>query len=98
MNISDGRFVARTKIGGDEFTVLLERVASTNDIVNIAQKIIEVVTEPFEISGQQVRVGTSIGIAVYPEAGGDADVLIKHADMAMYEAKAMPGSNFRFFT
>ena len=86
------------RIGGDEFTVLLERVTSTNDIVTIAQKIIDVVTEPFEINGQQVRVGSSIGIAVYPEAGSDADSLIKHADMAMYEAKAMPGSNFRFFT
>lgn len=86
------------RIGGDEFTVLLERVASTNDIVVIAQKIIEVVTEPFDIKGQKLRVGTSIGIAVYPEAGQDAESLLKHADMAMYEAKAMPGSNFRFFT
>ncbi len=86
------------RIGGDEFTVLLEKVNSTNDTIVIAQKIIDVITEPFDINGQQLRVGSSIGIAVYPEAGRDATTLIKHADMAMYEAKAMPGSNYRFFT
>ena len=86
------------RIGGDEFTVLLEKTTSTNDTVTIAQKIIDVITEPFNINGQQMRVGSSIGIAVYPEAGRDATTLIKHADMAMYEAKAMQGSNYRFFT
>ncbi len=86
------------RIGGDEFTVLLERVSSTNDIVSIAQKIIDVVTEPFYINGQTLQVGSSIGIAVYPEAGTDAQSLLKHADMAMYEAKAVDGSNYRFFT
>ena len=59
----------------------------------VAQKIIDVITEPFNIDGQQLRVGSSIGIAVYPEAGTDAKTLLKHADMAMYEAKAMQGSD-----
>lgn len=86
------------RIGGDEFTVLLEKVSSTNDTVVIAQKIIDIITEPFDINGQQLRVGSSLGIAVYPDAGRDATTLIKHADMAMYEAKAMQGSNYRFFT
>ncbi|MBR9805501.1 diguanylate cyclase response regulator, partial [bacterium] len=86
------------RIGGDEFTVLLEKVSSINDIVSIAKKINDIVTEPFDIEGHQVRVGSSIGIAVYPEAGKDADTLLKHADMAMYEAKALRGSTYRFFT
>ncbi|NNL56650.1 MAG: diguanylate cyclase, partial [Pseudomonadales bacterium] len=86
------------RIGGDEFTVLLEKAGSTNDTVSIAQKIIEVVTEPFDIGGQHVRVGCSIGIAVYPDAGRDAQTLLRHADMAMYEAKGIAGSNYRFFT
>ncbi|MAV76540.1 MAG: hypothetical protein CBD32_06395 [Actinobacteria bacterium TMED172] len=86
------------RIGGDEFTVLLEKINSTNDTVMVAQKIIDVITEPFNIDGQQLRVGSSIGIAVYPEAGTDAKTLLKHADMAMYEAKAMEGSTYRFFT
>ena len=86
------------RIGGDEFTVLLEKINSTNDTVMVAQKIIDVITEPFNIDSQQLRVGSSIGIAVYPEAGTDAKTLLKHADMAMYEAKAMQGSTYRFFT
>lgn len=86
------------RIGGDEFTVLLEKISSTNDAVVIAQKIIDVVSEPFDIGGQHVRVGCSIGIAVYPNAGQDAQSLLRHADMAMYEAKGIAGSNYRFFT
>ncbi|NNM12073.1 MAG: EAL domain-containing protein [Pseudomonadales bacterium] len=86
------------RIGGDEFTVLLERASSTTDAVSIAQKIIDVVTEPFDIGTQHVRVGCSIGIATYPDAGQDAHTLLHHADMAMYEAKGIAGSNYRFFT
>ena len=86
------------RIGGDEFTVLLEKINSTNDTVMVAQKIIDVITEPFIIDGLHLSVGSSIGIAVYPEAGTDAKTLLKHADMAMYEAKAMQGSTYRFFT
>ena len=86
------------RIGGDEFTVLLEKINTTNDTVVIAQKIIDVISKPFEVDGQQLLVGSSIGIAVYPEAGKDASTLLKHADMAMYEAKSMDGSNYRFFT
>lgn len=86
------------RIGGDEFTVLLEKINTTNDTVVIAQKIIDVISKPFDVDGQQLLVGSSIGIAVYPEAGKDASTLLKHADMAMYEAKSMEGSNYRFFT
>ena len=86
------------RIGGDEFTVLLEKINTTNDTVVIAQKIIDVISKPFEVDGQQLLVGSSIGIAVYPEAGKDASTLLKHADMAMYEAKSMDGFNYRFFT
>ncbi len=86
------------RIGGDEFTVLLERISSISDTVAIAQKIIDVVTEPFDIGSVHVRVGCSIGIAIYPEAGSDAQTLLRHADMAMYEAKGIAGSNYRFFT
>ncbi len=86
------------RIGGDEFVALLERVSSTNDVVTIAQKVIDVVTEPFDIGEMNVRVGCSIGIAVYPDAGTDAKTLLRHADMAMYEAKGIAGSNYRFYS
>lgn len=86
------------RIGGDEFTVLLEKVGSIADTVSVAQKIIDVVEEPFNLGGVHARVGCSIGVAMYPDAGTDAQTLIRHADMAMYEAKGIAGSNYRFFT
>ncbi len=86
------------RIGGDEFTVLVEKVGSINDAVVSAEKIIDVVTQPLEVKEQVVWVGCSIGIAVYPDAGQDAATLMRHADAAMYEAKARSGSNYRFYS
>ncbi len=86
------------RIGGDEFTVLLEKVGSIADAVASAEKIIDVVTQPMQIGDEPLWVGCSIGIAVYPEAGQDAGTLMRHADVAMYEAKGIAGSNYRFYT
>lgn len=86
------------RIGGDEFTIILEDVDTTADIVHVARKVIETVSRPVEIAGQQLLVGCSIGIAVYPEGGQDVETLLKHADMAMYQAKALHGSAYRFYT
>jgi diguanylate cyclase (GGDEF)-like protein len=86
------------RIGGDEFTVILEDIETTADIVNVARKAIDVVSRPVTVGGQQVTVGCSIGIAVYPDGGQDVDTLLKHADMAMYQAKGLRGSAYRFYT
>ena len=86
------------RIGGDEFTVILEDIETTADIVNVARKAIDVVSRPVTVGGQQITVGCSIGIAVYPEGGQDVDSLLKHADMAMYQAKGLRGSAYRFYT
>jgi diguanylate cyclase (GGDEF)-like protein len=86
------------RMGGDEFTVLLLNIESSASVARIAVKIIEQITAPYEIDGYQLRVGCSIGVAAYPEAGGGADALLKSADLAMYQAKQVEGSNFRFFT
>lgn len=86
------------RIGGDEFTILLEHTESTADIAHIAEKVVEVISRPYQIGSHQVVVGCSIGIAVYPEAGMDIDTLQKNADMAMYKAKQVEGSAYRFFT
>ena len=86
------------RIGGDEFTLLLEQTESTSDIARIAEKVLETVTQPYQIGRQQVSVGCSIGIVVYPQTQGDADSLQKKADMAMYQAKQKEGSRYRFFT
>ncbi len=86
------------RMGGDEFTLLLQNIANTTDVAHIAQKVIDSIQQPADINGHEVVVGCSIGIAIYPEAGRDADTLLKHADMAMYKAKQLSGSNYRFFT
>jgi diguanylate cyclase (GGDEF)-like protein len=80
------------RIGGDEFTLILEEIEGTADIVNVAKKVIDIVSRPVAIGGQQIFVGCSIGIAAYPEGGEDVDTLLKHADMAMYQAKSLRGS------
>src|SRR5262245_13077402 len=86
------------RIGGDEFTLILEDIATTGDIVNVARKVIEVISRPVVFASQQLFVGASIGIAVFPEGGMDVDTLLKHADMAMYQAKSLRGSAYRFYT
>ena len=86
------------RMGGDEFTLLLSHVDSHTDVAHIAEKIISVISEPTDINGYELVVGCSIGIAIYPQAGRDAESLLKNADMAMYKAKQEEGSSFCFFT
>ncbi|HTF96268.1 MAG TPA: EAL domain-containing protein [Cellvibrio sp.] len=86
------------RMGGDEFTLLLQKIANNTDVAHIAEKVIRAIEMPADINGHEVVVGCSIGIAIYPQAGRDADTLLKHADMAMYRAKQEPNSNYRFFT
>ena len=86
------------RMGGDEFTLLLQKIAINTDVAHIAEKVISAIEQPAEINGHEVVVGCSIGIAIYPQAGRDADTLLKHADMAMYKAKQESGSSYRFFT
>jgi diguanylate cyclase (GGDEF)-like protein len=86
------------RMGGDEFTLLLQKIAINTDVAHIAEKVIAAIELPAEINGHEVVVGCSIGIAIYPQAGRDADTLLKHADMAMYKAKQEDGSSYRFFT
>ncbi len=86
------------RMGGDEFTLLLQNIANNTDVAHIAEKVIRAIEMPADINGHEVVVGCSIGIAIYPQAGRDADTLLKHADMAMYKAKQDTTSNYRFFT
>jgi diguanylate cyclase (GGDEF)-like protein len=74
--------------GGDEFTVLATGVREQGEVMPIAQKIIDAMSQPFVVHGQACFLSASIGIAIYPDNGDDADALLKHADTAMYRAKA----------
>jgi two-component system, cell cycle response regulator len=85
------------RMGGDEFTIILEGVASEENITVVAKRIVEAIAAPFEIKNRQISVGVSIGITVYPHDDKEIDDLLKHADDAMYQAKQRGGSGFRFY-
>ena len=84
------------RIGGDEFVVLAS-VEQPGDASMIAVKLIECVARPFDLLGVSVEIGTSIGIALYPEDGDDQDALMRSADTALYRAKNEKRGTFRFF-
>ncbi|WPX30914.1 diguanylate cyclase [Actimicrobium sp. CCC2.4] len=85
------------RLGGDEFVVLLDNPVNRIEIERVVQLIIAVVNEPMVSQDKTARVGTSVGIAVYPDDGAKATTLLKNADLAMYEAKNAGRNTFRFF-
>lgn len=82
--------------GGDEFTVILDGVANGKAAAMAARKIIEALSAPMVLDGNNLRVGASIGISLAPTDGHDVETLVKCADIAMYRAKAR-GGGFEFF-
>jgi diguanylate cyclase (GGDEF)-like protein/PAS domain S-box-containing protein len=93
--IREGDTLAR--LGGDEFAILQARVDQAEETGALAARLIEVIRPPFDLDGQQVAVGVSIGITVAPGDGIDPDQLLKNADMALYRAKAEGKGTYRFF-
>jgi diguanylate cyclase (GGDEF)-like protein/PAS domain S-box-containing protein len=93
--VRDGDTVARA--GGDEFTLLLPNLTKMEDVVDVATRITGTFRKPWSVGGQDFRVTASIGIAVYPDDGDDADLLVKHADVAMYRAKDLGRDNYKFY-
>lgn len=85
------------RLGGDEFIILLEDADSPYDVERVAHKVLTVFTQPFTVQGLTLDIGTSIGISCYPEDGDDTTTLIKHADLAMYQAKEQGRGNFQFY-
>ncbi|KZE77605.1 diguanylate cyclase [Paenibacillus elgii] len=83
--------------GGDEFTVLIKDTSQTHDAEKVAQKIIHLLSQPFAIDGHELRVGCSIGIAMYPQDGEDPITLMKNADTAMYRAKELGKNGYQFY-
>ena len=82
------------RMGGDEFTIILEGVLSEQNILAVAPRITESIATPFELKGHHVSIGVSIGITIYPQDDHSIDELLKHADTAMYRAKQQGGSAF----
>ena len=87
-----------SRMGGDEFTILLTQLSSEADAASIANKILALFKTPFDLGGHNIHLGASIGIALYPNDGDNTDTLIRNADTAMYHAKERGRNNYQFFT
>ncbi|HEY0182422.1 MAG TPA: diguanylate cyclase, partial [Rhodopila sp.] len=86
------------RLGGDEFGIVQLSVHQPHDATALAERLLEVLGVPYELEDQQVMIGTSIGIAIVPADGEDADKIMRNADMALYRAKADGRSRYCFFT
>ena len=75
------------RLGGDEFAVLATGLEDADDALVVARKLRQAVEWPFTLRGLTLEVEASIGIAIFPEHGTDADTLLRHADVAMYQSK-----------
>ncbi len=93
--LREGDTVAR--LGGDEFLILLPRIEAAEDAGRVAQKLIETIGAPYLLEAQELRVGASVGVSLYPRDGRDPDTLIKHADAALYHAKNKGRNQYQFF-
>ena len=86
------------RLGGDEFIVVLEEILDVSQAESAARKILSVFSQPVSLEGTDFYVTPSIGIAIYPADGVDGDTLLKHADIAMYQAKNEGRNNFQFYS
>jgi len=95
-NLRIGDFTGRW--GGDEFTVCLEDFGDQRNAAAAAQKLVLVLSEKYDVCGSEVYATPSIGIAVYPDSGEQAERLIRAADLAMYQAKKRGGGRFQYYS
>ncbi len=83
--------------GGDEFTIVLPELRDRKDACMVADKFLECLHRPFDLDGHEVHISASIGIAVYPHDGETIDELLRHADIAMYQVKAVGKNGHSFY-
>lgn len=89
-------FVAR--IGGDEFVIVINNYESHLELIRILQRLLDRIKEPFLVESHPIYTSASIGVVIYPKDGLDMTTLLKHADIAMYEAKRKGRDQYHFFT
>jgi len=85
------------RLGGDEFALILPQFRSAADTETLATRLIDIIGQPVEIDGHEVQVGASIGVALFPDDADDIDQMIRHADMAMYQAKEDGRNTYRLY-
>ena len=86
------------RFGGDEFTVIMEGLEDINDASKLAEKILKALSEPITVEHNELYVGCSIGISLYPNNGDTSQDLLKYADAAMYAAKNDGRNNIRYYS
>lgn len=86
------------RIGGDEFTFIIPDLTEKKVTTGIAERILSLFKEPFQIENREIFISTSIGIAFYPDDGNDVEALLKNADIAMYKAKDVGKNTFRYYS
>ena len=94
--VGEGDTVAR--LGGDGFGVLCEEVAFIDGVAALGGKILDAFARPFQVEGHELYIAPSIGIAVYPEDGDDANALLKNADVALRRSKDQGGNNYQYYS
>ncbi|RDD83739.1 EAL domain-containing protein [Dyella tabacisoli] len=86
------------RYAGDEFVVILRHIVKSEDVLRIAEKIVQVMEAPLRIDdGTELQVTASIGVSFFPDDAADAETLLKHADEAMYAAKSLGRNNFQIY-
>ncbi len=86
------------RLGGDEFAVIVENVSGAEDVILVAEKMLDTLAKPIKIDEHEFYVTTSIGISLFPNDSDDAEDLLKNADTAMYRAKELGRNNFQFYS
>lgn len=84
--------------GGDEYVIMLPNLDDLGDIMQVVNKLIESIADPYELEGHTMHVTTSVGVSIYPQDGVNIETLIRNADTAMYQAKEAGRNGYRFFT
>ena len=85
------------RLGGDEFTIIVEDIIEVQDAAVVAQKILDTLSQPFNLYGHEVFISVSIGLTLYPNDDENADNLLRNADSAMYRAKEYGRNNYQFY-
>lgn len=86
------------RLGGDEFVIVLPYLGRGYSAPTVARHVIEALSRPFHFDGLELSISASVGISFYPQHGGDIDILLHRADLAMYRAKESGRANYRVFT
>ncbi|MFC5477760.1 EAL domain-containing protein [Massilia suwonensis] len=86
------------RLGGDEFIIVLAGPLTPDSVTSVAVRVVESLSQPYQLNGATAHSGCSVGVALFPDDGEDAATLIRHADMAMYAAKREGRGNFQFFS